>query len=91
MPVRKGGVIHHLFVQMKGQVMSKGKPIVTFRFPEGFIEDLDIRIAEANDRRKGDPWTRTAFIITAIVEKLNKMERSNKSDRTWDVADYCEE
>lgn len=59
--------------------MSAGSPICPIRIPAALLAEMEGVIERANDRRKGEPWTRTAFILTAIREKIVKMERS----RTW--------
>lgn len=59
--------------------MSAGSPICPIRIPAALLAEIERVIENANERRKGEPWTRTAFILTAIREKVAKMERS----RTW--------
>lgn len=61
--------------------MSKGSPVVPIRIPATLLERIETQIAESNPRRKGEPWTRSAFILSAIEEKLAKMERSRKGSR----------
>lgn len=62
---------------------GKGTPIYTVRIPDG----LAAEIAETIERRNlwrsrkffprpGEPWTLTSFILTAIREKIRKMQRS---------------
>lgn len=61
--------------------MSKGSPIVPIRIPAELLALVDEQIASSNTRRGDEPWTRSAFIIAAIKEKLDKMERSRKSKK----------
>lgn len=63
--------------------MSRGSPVVCMRLTESFLSEVDQRIKEINTRRKGSPLTRSDFIFEAILEKLNKMERSRGSEWRW--------
>lgn len=58
---------------------SRGSPICPIRIPAALLLEMEQLIKASNERRKGEPWTRTSFILTAIREKLYKMERSRKS------------
>lgn len=61
--------------------MSKGTKIITLRLPSILEDAIDAAIAQRNEVTKQEPWTRTAFFLTAIREKLSHMERSRKSSR----------
>lgn len=63
--------------------MARGSPVVCMRLTEAFLGELDARICEINRNRKGKPLNRTDFIFDAIMEKLNKMERSRGSEWRW--------
>lgn len=58
--------------------MSKGSKIVPVRVPEELLLLLDSAIV----RSQGDPtrtaWTRTSYILQAIIDKLNHSARSRK-------------
>lgn len=56
--------------------MSKGSPIVQTRIPPRLLQEIDEAIARRNDNTNDELWTRSAFIIRACREKLDKMERS---------------
>lgn len=58
--------------------MSKGNPIIPTRFPPELLAEVDETVERSHQTRTGEPWTRTAFILTAVREKLKKMKRSNK-------------
>jgi hypothetical protein len=59
--------------------MSVGSPMVAVRFNPKLLTLMMARIEEANRNRQGAPWTRSDFILTAVREKLSKMERSRKA------------
>ncbi len=61
--------------------MSKGSPIVPIRVPSDLLARIDQQIADSNPRRSAEPWTRSAFILSAVAEKLAKMERGRKTQR----------
>jgi hypothetical protein len=69
--------------------MSAGTPIVTFRLPSDVAEEVEAIIRRSVTRRKAEPWTRTAFILSAIREKLDKLERSRKSSRKRKVPEVA--
>lgn len=58
--------------------MSKGSPIVPIRIPPDLLGEMERVIAARNVVTRGEPWTRTGFVISAIREKLLKMERSRR-------------
>jgi hypothetical protein len=64
---------------------SKGTPVHTLRLPADLVEQLDLAIARLQlwhhrqfFRRQWKDWSRSAFIASAIREKLKKMERSRR-------------
>lgn len=59
--------------------MSRGSPIVPIRIPSELLAEMDQVILRANEVRRGEPWGRTGFILSAVREKLAKMERSRAS------------
>lgn len=61
--------------------MSKGSQIVPIRVPADLMAAMTIAIDRRNAVAAGEPWTRTGFIVTAIREKLAKMERSRGGRR----------
>lgn len=60
--------------------MSKGSKIVQFRLPPALEAEVGITIARRNLYRRGRPWDRTGFLLTAIREKIAKMERSRRKN-----------
>jgi hypothetical protein len=68
--------------------VSKGSPVVPMRIPSELLAEIERAIEGRNSRAPGEPWTRTGFIITAIREKLAKMERSRSGrKRSREVAE----
>jgi len=68
--------------------MSKGSKVLPFRIPAELLAEVDGVIERSHDTRAGEPWTRTAFILAALKEKLAHMRRSNtkkKKRRSADV------
>jgi hypothetical protein len=61
--------------------MSKGTKIIPFRCPGGLEEDMEIAIDDRNERTREAPWSRTDFILKAIREKLDHMQRSRAKKR----------
>lgn len=58
--------------------MSKGNPIVPIRIERPILMEMNAVIRKRNATTRDEPWTRTAFIVTAILEKIKKMERGRK-------------
>ena len=58
--------------------MSKGSPIISVRIPEPILAKLDKAMDRINTRRKDMPYTRHAFILAAIMDKLAHIERSRR-------------
>jgi hypothetical protein len=63
--------------------MSQGSKRVTVRLGDDAIEQIREVCEQLNDRPQASrTWTLTEFIVQAVVEKLNKIERGRgKSDR----------
>ncbi len=55
--------------------MSKGSPIVPVRILPDLLAEMDAEVARLNTRRAAEPWNRTAFIVAAINERLDKLSR----------------
>jgi len=58
--------------------MSKGNPIVPIRIERPILMEMEAVIRKRNENSPNAPWTRTSFIVTAILEKIMHMERSRK-------------
>lgn len=58
--------------------MSLGTPRYTFRLPEELMDEVKERTELRNLTARGRAWEISDFVRIAIVEKLNKMERSQK-------------
>lgn len=58
--------------------MSKGSPVIPCRFPADLLAQVDQTIRRSQDTRAGEPWNRTTFILQAVRDKLNHMERSRR-------------
>ena len=61
--------------------MSKGSPIVPIRVPAELLVEVDRYVSESADSRKGEPWSRSSFIVTAIRDKLFHLERGRSRSR----------
>lgn len=61
--------------------MAKGTKIITFRLPGGLEEDMEMYIESRNEATRNEPWTKTAFIIAAIREKIDHGIRSRRARR----------
>ena len=61
--------------------MGKGTQVYSLRIPADLMQEVKDTIDRSHETRAGEPWTITAFILTAIREKLNHMERSRRSGR----------
>lgn len=64
---------------------GKGTPVHAVRLPQRLIEEIDLAVHRRNIWRRrlffvrfDKLWSRSAFIITAIRDKLAKMERSRR-------------
>lgn len=55
---------------------SKGTPFRTFRLPEALAVEIETTIARRNVHSANPPWSFSGFILAALREKLDKMERS---------------
>lgn len=58
--------------------MSKGSKIVPVRVPPLFLAAIDAAIVEANKNRKGEPYTRSSWILSACSSKLDHNSRGKK-------------
>jgi len=61
--------------------VAKGSPIIPVRIPADLLGAIDRQIESRNAVAHGEPWTRSAFIVAALREKLAKMERSRSGRR----------
>lgn len=65
---------------MAGKSRSyRGKRIIPIRLADELVEQIDQAIASNNDRRADAPYDRTAWIIQAIKERLDKLARGRKA------------
>lgn len=61
--------------------MSKGNPIVPIRLDPVLVAQIDDVIARTADTRRDGPYTRSSFIVKAILDKLAHIHRSNRKNR----------
>lgn len=59
--------------------MNKASRYVPIRIPMDVWDEMELTIRRAEQYRRDEPWNTTTFIITAIREKLAKMDRSRRS------------
>lgn len=59
--------------------MGKGSPFVSLRVPTAVLAQIDVALRELGERTRGEPPTRSGWILKAIQDALAKRERS----RTW--------
>lgn len=57
---------------------NRGSPIVTLRVPPELLERVKARVARSLHTSRGEPLTVTAFILKALEDKLDHIERSNR-------------
>jgi hypothetical protein len=67
-------------VKREDQV-STGSPVIPLRIPRELLAEIQAAMERASHYRQGEPWTRSGFILAAIREKLQKMERSRMSGK----------
>lgn len=58
--------------------MSQGSPIVPIRIPPLQLAAIDAAIASANKSTKGEPYTRSSWILFAIQDKMEHLARGKK-------------
>lgn len=63
--------------------MSKGSERKTIRFGKSILEAIDAYLAKREKLPTVEPWTFSDFVAQAIVDKLNHIERSGKTNRKW--------
>jgi len=56
--------------------MSLGSKRVIFRIPKKLNEEMLLAVLQRNTFSREEPWTISRFMLVAIREKLDKMERS---------------
>lgn len=56
---------------------SKGSRVVPVRIPQALLEKIDAAVTRSVEGKKGEPWTRSSFIVAAVMDKLAHMERSS--------------
>jgi len=70
----------------KGETMSKGSEKVTIRLGASFRHAVEEYCETRKNRAGGiEPWTFSDFVIQAILDKLNHIERSKKSNVKWSM------
>ena len=62
--------------------MSKGSPIIPVRIPAELLAAVDAAIARTSLKRREGPWTRSAWILQALRDKLAHMERAARPKRS---------
>lgn len=65
--------------------MSKGRPIVQVRLSDLTIDRIMVAMAEANQRRRLEEYTLSAWIRQAVQEKLQHLERGKRGWRKRDL------
>ncbi len=55
--------------------MSKGSPIVQLRIPPFLLAEMDAVMVRSSERRFEGAWTRSSWIVQAIIDRLAKIER----------------
>lgn len=58
--------------------MSRGTWVTTLRIPDKLRNEMYLTIEQRNLFTRGEPWTTTGFILSAIREKIDKMSRSRR-------------
>lgn len=61
--------------------MTVGNPKLVVRVTEGVLEQIHAAIRKRNSRSRDEPWDVSAFVRTAIRDKLAHLERSRRSRR----------
>jgi hypothetical protein len=61
--------------------MSRGTRHTPLRLSADLLDRIDREIEFTNERRAGEPFTRSAWIRQAIEEKLAHSERSRRKGR----------
>jgi len=60
--------------------MAKGSKAISVRLGQGILDRIDAEIQRRNEQPGVDEtWSRTDWIIHAIVQKINHSERSRKA------------
>lgn len=60
---------------------SKGTPVYTLRIPNELAAEIETTINRRNIYTLNEPWHWSGFVLTAIREKLNHMERSRRAKK----------
>ena len=67
--------------------MSAGSPIVNLRIRQTDLDQIDAAVQSANVNRRAEPYTRSSWIMAAILDKLDHLARSQrttaKRKRLW--------
>ena len=58
--------------------MSQGSPVIQVRVPRHILAQVDEVMARVNATRTEEEYTRSSFVLSAIQEKLAKMERGRR-------------
>jgi hypothetical protein len=61
--------------------MSKGTQQYAIRIPPAYIEEIDKFCARTIGHGFAEPMTRSGFIVKAIKERLDKLERGRRKKR----------
>jgi hypothetical protein len=61
--------------------MSKGSPVVPVRIPAELLAVIDATVSRVNVKTRGEPYTRSSWILAAIRDRLAHMERAKKPRR----------
>lgn len=60
---------------------TKGSPIIQVRIPAELLAEIDAQIASLRCWSPRRRWHRSALVVAAIREKLQKMARSRRTRR----------
>lgn len=61
--------------------MSKGTPVITIRIPPGVVQQIDEIAKQSINRKATEPWTRSSWIMQAIVDKLDHVRRGREASK----------
>jgi hypothetical protein len=56
--------------------MSKGTPVRSVRLSEALWQKIDLYVEFRNRHSQDEAWTMSDFMAIAVIEKMEKMDRS---------------
>lgn len=66
---------------MPSKKKNRGSPLVALRIPKQLLQQIDKQIESCNRTRREEPYTRSSFIIAALVERFEKYGRARKASK----------